>query len=58
MIRSSRSLCNHSQLSQENETLEEDIRKAEESAELSVLLALEEEISNLKKNSELSKKRI
>jgi hypothetical protein len=48
MIRSSRSLCNHSQLSQENETLEEDIRKAEESAELlrSVLLALEEEISN------------
>jgi hypothetical protein len=60
MIRSSRSLCNHSQLSQENETLEEDIRKAEESAELlrSVLLALEEEISNLKKNLELSKKRI
>ena len=54
MIRSSRSLWNHSQLSQENETLEEDIRKAEESAELlrSVLLALEEEISNLKKNLE------
>ena len=60
MIRSSRSLCNHSQLSQENETLEEDMRKAEESAELlrSVVLPLEEEISNLKKNSELSKKRI
>jgi hypothetical protein len=36
------------------------MRKAEESAELlrSVVLPLEEEISNLKKNSELSKKRI
>jgi hypothetical protein len=60
MIRSSRRLRNHSQLSQENETLEEDMRKAEETAELlrSVVLPLEEEISNLKKNSELSKKRI
>jgi hypothetical protein len=36
------------------------MRKAEESAVLlrSVVLPLEEEISNLKKNSELSKKRI
>jgi Rab GTPase-binding effector protein 1 len=59
MSRSSGSLSNHSQLSQENETLEEDMRKAKESAELlrSVVLPLEEEISNLKKNLELSKKK-
>jgi hypothetical protein len=55
MSRSSGSL----ELSQENETLEEDMRKAKESAELlrSVVLPLEEEISNLKKNLELSQKK-
>ena len=59
MSRSSGSISNHSQLSQENETLEEDMRKAKESAELlrSVVLPLEEEINNLKKNLELSQKK-
>ena len=59
MSRSSGSLSNQSQLSQENETLEEDMRKAKESAELlrSVVLPLENEILNLKKNLELSQKK-
>lgn len=59
MSRSSGSISNHSQLSQENETLEEDMRKAKESAELlrSVVLPLENEISNLKKSLEQSQKK-
>jgi Rab GTPase-binding effector protein 1 len=60
MSRSSGSLSNHSQLSQDNETLEEDMRKAKESAELlrSVVLPLENEICNLKLKLELSQKKI
>lgn len=60
MSRSSGSLSNHSQLSQENETLEEDMRKAKESADMlrSVVLPLETEIKELKQKLESSQKKV
>jgi Rab GTPase-binding effector protein 1 len=50
----------NSNLSQENENLEEDMRKAKESADLlkAVVLPLETEIVTLKNDLDVSKKRV
>lgn len=50
----------NSNLSQENENLEEDMRKAKESADLlkAVVLPLETEIVTLKNDLDISKKRV